>query len=577
MYALLRVCDNDDLEPLVNTIVSKNSNFLVLNDDYNRFKPDHTKYFKVIGDEIRLFGGNSITNLFKRNLLAPSYDEIVIDVCKKLDIPFEQGKTAQNDSNLLDIFVEQCWASLSAEDRKILAAKAGKEALGKTTDAYSISKKIAHSHIIFGLAGWAKFGLSLLDTTYKFTIPCVLHIAYLRRRIMEEWEVTSSTPSGIETALQHKVTPLQSKALTIATEDHEPVLSLTCIPEPSEITAWYEIDSSDDGISRLNPLLQSVPTMMVAGEVATANYMQVITNGDKLLRTKDGVLKAITVGENGKFSGIAEVIEPSRLAAMVNVSALLNITSIILAQKHLADISKKLSEIKEAVEDIWQHLQSERQSKMTGSIRYFEQVSPSVLEGELPDRVLHQIEHHEAELLQVQEHLMKDIHAKLGEVRHLKNNEWFGSSETMRAIEKRQQEIQGLYRELTLCIRARSCGWQLLCVFPGEEKGKARRRYDIEKSLDALSSNGDLFTKTDTLFRNNIHKLSSSWNKDTTINERKLTLLRTNEALLADVAVCRTEVQKDLRAADEMLAATKKPLAMVARIEDGRITAVSAE
>lgn len=577
LYSLLEICNNDDLELLVNTIRIGKPKFLAPNNYYTNIKTDYTKYFKLIGDEIRLFGGYSIINRFRRNE-GPPYDEIVIDVCKQLGVPFEQGNTAQNESNLLDIFVEQRWNSLSAEDRKKLADKAGKEALGKISDAAAISKKVAIIAFSgFGPAGWIALGINLLNPNMKITIPCVLHIAYLRRRIIEEREVTSSASSLINAATPSEMdSPLQSKALAIAAEDDEPVLSLAYIPEPSDIAAWHEIDSSDDGISRLNPLLQSVPTMMVAGEVATANYMQVITNGDKLLRTKDGVLKAITVGENGKFSGIAEVIEPSRLAAMVNVSALLNVASIILAQKHLADISKKLSEIKEAIEDIWQYLQSERHSKMTGSIHYFEQVSPSILEGELPDRVLHQIEHHEAELLQVQEHLMKDIRTKLGEVRDLKNNEWFGSSETMLAIEKRQQEIQGFYRELTLCIRARSCGWQLLCVFPGEEKGKARRRYDIEKSLEALSSSGDLLTETDALFRNNIHNLSSSWNRDTTINERKLTLLRTNEALLADVALCRTEVQKDLRAADEMLSAARKPLAMVARIEDGRITAVSA-
>lgn len=64
-------------------------------------------------------------------------------------------------------------------------------------------------------------------------------------------------------------------------------------------------------------------------------------------------------------------------------------------------------------------------------------------------------------------------------MRKLKDDEWFGSGDTKSAIETCQQNIGKLYRELMLCIRAKSCGWQLLCVFPGEEKGKAHRRQVI--------------------------------------------------------------------------------------------------
>ena len=113
-------------------------------------------------------------------------------------------------------------------------------------------------------------------------------------------------------------------------------------------------------------------------------------------------------------------------------------------------------------------------------------------------------------------------------------------------------------------------------MFPGEEIGKAHRRKDIQKSLDELATDGELMTKTDTLFRKKIHELSSSWNTEATINERKLARLKANRTLLSDVAACRVEVLRDLQAADEMLGTQRKSVSMIARIEDGHITAIKA-
>ncbi|SOB95652.1 hypothetical protein [Thalassospira xiamenensis] len=587
LYTLLALCTAEDLNPLAETILKRSTNSLSSNKHYKIFNPDHTKYHKVIGDEIRQFGGKSIRNLFRESE-KPPYDKIVVDVCKKLRVPFKLGNTPQNETNLLDLFMTFKWDNLSSEERNILSQKASQNALGKIENPSTFindATDFALSRIVGGNSHGRSsltvrallLGTRAFDPVFKITIPCVLHIAYLRRKILEELITTQNVSSSLTLPPPLKpMTGSQSPALVIAEENNVPLISLTRVPEPSNLTAWHDIGSFDSGISRLNPLLQSVPAMIIAGEVANTNYMEVITNGDALLKTKDGILKAITVGSDGKFSGIAEVVTPSTLASIVNVTALLNLASIVLAQKHLADISKKLGEIKKAIEDIWQHLRNERHSKITGSIRYFEQISASILEGELSDRVLHQIERHEADLLQVQDHIERDIQAKLEELRNLKNDEWFGSSETTLSIEKRQQELGDLYREAILCIRARSCGWQLLSIFPGEERSKAHRRQDIQKSLEALSPRGPLLTETDCLFRTKIHNLSSKWNKDITINQRKLTLLKRNDTLIADVAFCRSEVQKDIHAADKMLADMRKPVAMTVKIDNGQIVAVRA-
>jgi hypothetical protein len=94
LYALLSICSDADLDPLVKVITGRLTNFLDVHDDYKRHAPHHSKYHKLIGDEIRQFGGNTFRNML-RGGEGPAYEEIVVDVCKKLDIPCEPGNTGR--------------------------------------------------------------------------------------------------------------------------------------------------------------------------------------------------------------------------------------------------------------------------------------------------------------------------------------------------------------------------------------------------------------------------------------------------------------------------------------------------
>lgn len=581
LYALLSLCTKEELAPLVERILSKVSNFLEINDDYKKFCPDHTKYYKIIGDEIRLFGGNSLINVF-RGGEGPSYSEVVVDVCNKLNVPHKAGDTIKNENNLLDIYLKKRWLSLSAAERERFTREAREAALGKVSDLARMTKTGAAfviAEAFAGPLGWTVLGIGLLSASYKVTIPCVLQIACLRRKITEEQRGRKySQPKIIETSKDENTSPVimeASNSLVIRTDDGETIFTMAQVEEPFG-GHWEDFQASESSISNLNPLLALVPALATAKEIAGTNYMEIITNGDRLMKTKDGVLKAITIDPNGKISGIAEVIEPSRLSAMVNASALWNVTSVLLAQKHLSDISNKLSDIKDAVNNIRKFQNEERHSLLTGSIRYFEQIAPSILAGELPGRVLQQIERHEADLLKVQEHLMSEIQSQTNYVKTLEDKEIFGSVEITQSIENQQKILSGLYQEISLCIRARACGWQLLCIFPGDEIGKKLRREDIQKSLRFLEENNVLLSNIDKYLRDRIHAISSFWNKETTLNERKLSLIKSTEILLKNISLIRDGIQRDLDKADLMFAAKQQPVSITVRVKDGHIEALMA-
>ncbi|MAM37705.1 MAG: hypothetical protein CL949_04215 [Erythrobacter sp.] len=63
LYAVLSLATNEELEPLVKIITAKLTNFLEVKDEYQRHHPNHRRYHALIGDELRLYGGNSLMNL----------------------------------------------------------------------------------------------------------------------------------------------------------------------------------------------------------------------------------------------------------------------------------------------------------------------------------------------------------------------------------------------------------------------------------------------------------------------------------------------------------------------------------
>lgn len=111
LYAVLALSTKEELDPLVEVITSRTWNFLYVKDEYKRHSPDHTRYHALIGDELRLYGGNTLKNI-GRGGEGPPYDELVADVCWKLSVPYERGRTVENEGNLLDIFLERRWQAL---------------------------------------------------------------------------------------------------------------------------------------------------------------------------------------------------------------------------------------------------------------------------------------------------------------------------------------------------------------------------------------------------------------------------------------------------------------------------------
>lgn len=569
LYALLSVCTRDDLDPLVELIKGKLTNFLEQNDDYKKYYPDHTKYYKIIGDEIRLFGGNTLKNLFRGE--GPSYDEIVIDVCKKLDVPYEKGKTVNNENNILTLFFEKQWNLLDDNEKKKIISEAKKKA--SIGSVKNFINQTLITRFVFGLPGWSMALFSFSDPAFSVTVPSVIHIAGLRKKYMDYAEKNKNQEIDDKylSVPQYRIQSNEEFILSDSTES-PPVLSMRLIHEPHNAN-WINV-GKEENISRINMLIQQIPGLVTKGEISATKYMEVVIDGP-LLKAKGVDGYRLMTKKDGLFNSHGILLEPNKLSRIVNANIIFSFISMAVAQKHLADIDKNLSEISKNIEEIIRFQVNERISSIESSIDYFNQITRTVIHGESREHVREQIESCERSLLQAQKHIILDIENKIKEIENIKPKHIFGLNDIIKIIHDHQKILANLYRQLFLCIRARLYGWKLLSFYPNEDYLKDDRMMSLEKDLnDFFGEHGSLVLQMKKLMDEKIRSLSVLIADDESVNMHKLNFLKWNYKMLEDINQEKEELIGFLRTTRAIVDDQSKPMNILVKLQEGEIVAI---
>jgi len=633
LYKLLSICNNEELDALVKTITNEKSNSLSKDIDYKNHSPNHKKYYQKIADGICFFG-------------EATYDNAVNNICNILNIPHEKEKIVNNELELLskcfgksvdnltqfqlEEFIERQQPKELIKDVKDLAGsiianklkiakdganlivtsslKDGTESIANTfkdiksradlvkTNSFKDVKEQAGSIIAStfkdlknGTESIIESALSesirirmMTDTNFRVTFPCVLYIAFLRKKILDTLngkqskilEAMESIESRNPAALSQNTpfTEREEAIILIDEASEKPLITITPIKSLPTHRKATKIETSESGISQLNPLFQAVPSLFIANNVATSFYVQMFHNDGTLAnilectprKDKNGVCAFIMgITKKGKY-GIKEnlrIKDTPALSNLVNSAALFQIASVIVAQKHLADINEKLSSIKQAIDDIKSFQERERKGKVLGAVEYFEQVAPAVFNGEFSIHVRQQIEAQETKLIDIQKHFMSDIEdaifkiQKLDEGDHMKDHQYY---------------IYSILEQLIICLKARACGLKLISAFPEEERVKTKRREDLLKFIDTIMSK---WIEMDKNIETRIKEMEISLffpAKKTSI-QRKLDLLKSNDIFSDRLGQSLDFIKTELDALPSMQHAQLEPVNIVVRIDDGKI------
>lgn len=520
IYDILEACTDDEIAPIVEVLVQSPASALRIVRAFERHAPNHHSYTDQIGDEVYRL---ALLSMGLKNESRPGYSVMLEGLAKQIGVPFVVGNIEEIEANILNTFASRHLLSVHADDRQ------------RIVDEACIAASRAAEGLLSSDA-WLPFASALL------------HLAYLRGKLVKEGRLGSW--SSIRATNVRLLIDDRKEVFVADDQANELLSSFTIIP--GNTAGWQAVVPDGKISSLLSPALEAV-------RVAVAGSQ--ILRGDTLWKVaENGTAKIVEKGHQG-MRNLGE-ISVSSLMGPVVVMALANA---LIEQRKLDQIEKSLADIKASLQDVSRFQRSERRSILTGSIRYFQQVAPSVLAGEIADEVLHGLERHEIDLMRVQDHLTEEARGQIATLKGIKKEGW-GSSKYVKAIQDELTLLDKTYDELFLCIRARSCAYMLLCAFPGREAGKRARLDDITAALDTFSPSGEATIALDQGLREKLQIISS--------NETKGLLLNQENALFDRAFTETAAIMQGLKNCIHETFDETTPLSFNVRLQDGVPVAV---
>ncbi|HBC1287201.1 TPA: YaaW family protein [Escherichia coli] len=512
LVALLLNADKNDIDLLIDYITPDGKfNFSqsdrvkkALRDGKNSEAVDE-ETLRLLIRELQHFGGNTVMNLFRRN--GVSYSEIVDDVASHLKIKVaKNAPVKEKESLIIDAVFASSWNKMSDDDRRQLLRDMGINtsiSLNKlsrmelpllqraamvasglaqiaTGKALPLIAGLGIGRVLGVLTGPVGLALTGLYTAYdisnpafRITLPCVVQIAWIRLKNSRHHRLSESVSS---TAMS---TANYGNRWVFENEKSQRVLTVSSIAL-NEITHPDTLIRHDiTEISRLGPLLQTLPSLTTAAHVASHHYMEVIIDG-ALAKVKDGSgYRGFSLGEKG-IKAHAVLLNPDKLNQLVNASILLNVASAILAQKHLADISNKLTQIIETIREISAFQNNARKSEIVGAIQYLQQITPVVIEGQSSPEIRQILEAIEKDFSTLQDHLLADIAFAGEKVASINDGSFFSSATITSKIQAQQKIIEERTMEWDLAMRVRGQALHLVSHSEGQTMLVERRQQAIE-------------------------------------------------------------------------------------------------
>ncbi|WP_165087544.1 hypothetical protein [Caballeronia sp. SBC2] len=353
--------------------------------------------------------------------------------------------------------------------------------------------------------------------------------------------------------------------IVIGEHPAQPLITVEVVKSTAEYKSAKPLEFTHGPISRLSTMLQAAPSILVAGKASGKRLMEVVVSGDLAAAADGNGLRGFTIGAGG-IKEHARLFEVSNLQTMINAAAIWQVASVVVAQKHLADISQKLDEIKEAVHGISQFLNGQRKARIEATYDYLVQAYQAIRAGELPNSVRNQLEACERDLLEIQHQLHKEYLDKAE--RRVMHKETAGTGDLAADIGIKIDELDELTRDMALCLKTRIAAWHVLSLYPGEPQLKLARRASIQKSVDAFQSLAQFLTNQINL---DISGVKSWVNFNSTLDERKARLAEKCKATGRELSEKVYQGRTSLERSEGLLLADGQPTRIFLEFESGTV------
>ena len=238
-----------------------------------------------------------------------------------------------------------------------------------------------------------------------------------------------------------------SHSIIIGEDEKHPLIEISA--QYSKQEKVYKRIPHLDALSNIASVAaQAAPALMTAAEIANKHIMEVVIHGD-LAKAADGNgLRAFSRATNGGITEHARLYHADSLSKLVNAAAVWQIASVIVAQKHLADINKKLEALQNSVDRIYDFQQTERKTRIQAIFDSLKEKMDllSIANTEQRKIILNAsiLSKYDDDLKQIYLHLKADLE-KYG-LKKVEHKEMFGTADLKADIEKKVKEVNEPYR-----------------------------------------------------------------------------------------------------------------------------------
>jgi len=285
------------------------------------------------------------------------------------------------------------------------------------------------------------------------------------------------------------------REIVLGTQSDKPALILRSV-QASGIAA-SDVDKREP-IWRALAALQALPDALIAAQVHSSRLMEVLIHGD-LIPAADSIgFRAFAIGDRGIVEQ-AKLLNPNNLTALVDGALLWRFASIVVAQKHLADISRRLANIEKGISAIIQFQGDEQKSKIVGSLDYLRQVNGALTAGERSEGVKTMLEHIDRDMGGIQRHIEESFHRRLGEPI---KGDYRGYKSLSSGFQKKLDDLEESLKTHQLAGRTRVAALSVLATYPGENALKSARSAAIMESVKRCKemvdhAESDLYSQTE--------------------------------------------------------------------------------
>lgn len=298
-------------------------------------------------------------------------------------------------------------------------------------------------------------------------------------------------------------------------DPQKPAVTISALGDDARFAHAEPVFRTSGLVAMVDSLLQAAPPIGVSAVHHGRNLMEVSIAGEMMKAADGNGWRAMARGPDGKFVEHGRLYGTEGLKKAVSAAAVWQVASLVVAQKHMADITEKLQEIAEGIQRANLFMANERLSKITATYGYLKDLARSIQESGLPESGWNELEPRETRLREVWDHLNREFESSLSQAT---DPDTFGTEGLSKNIQKKYQQLQNLILVMELCQKTRLLACFVRTLYPREHAFTRSRLGSLLTEAQQLER-----LKADVVrdSRTELERIKSKWNREQTLEARR--------------------------------------------------------